>query len=159
MGFRLEVRSVGSRRDVERLRVFLLGQALWYPRYEDWVCGRCIPDVHSGRKSAFVAYADGEVVGNAIYQPHGELPRTRELKNLRVHPRFRRRDLAHFLIRQAEEEDRGTFDRIVCDADARQLAVRRLLLFSGYRPVCETPLYCSDNVDVVFHKEFGDRDA
>lgn len=152
---RLEIRTVGDRTDLRRLARFLLTQALWYPRYERWVNETCIPEIDLGQKAALVAYEQGGVVGDIVWQPHKELPRTRELKNLRVDPSFRRRSLAYFLLRQAEAEGQGSFDRILCDTDKRQTSTMKLLRFAGYKSIGEMPIYSSANMDVILVKELG----
>ncbi|MBI4450647.1 GNAT family N-acetyltransferase [Candidatus Woesearchaeota archaeon] len=154
----LALRTIHDERELRGLRTFLLGQALWYPDYANWVEGVCIPDLDHGYKCAIVAYSNGHVVGDVIWQPHKELPRTRELKNLRIHPGWRGRDLGHFLIRQAEEEGKGSFDRIIGDVDSRQTGVLRFLSFCGYRPILQLPLYCDHNLDIVVAKEFPHTD-
>jgi len=154
----LEIRAIADMRDLKQLRVFLLSQALWYPNYEHWVDDVCIPDVDHGHKTAIVAYSDGKVVGDAVFQPHKELPRTREFKNMRINPDFRRRDLGHFLLRQVEEENKGTFDRIVLDVDARQRTVVQFFQFCGYQPIMQMPLYSQHNLDIIMAKEFPAKD-
>ena len=149
------IRSIADSRELKRLRQFLISQSLWYPDYLRWVDEVCIPDINNSHKTAIVAYSKGEIVGDAIFQPHKELPRTREFKNLRINPNFRRRDLGHFLIRQMEEEQKGSFDRIICDADARLREAIRFMQFCGYSPIMRTQLYCSQNVDVVLIKELS----
>lgn len=148
------IRTVADGRDLNRLRLFLSKQRLWYPNYPGWVEEVCIPNIRDGWKTAIIARSQGDIVGNAIFQPHKELPRTREFKNVRIHPKFQRRDLGHFLFRQVEEEDKETFDRIILDTDIRNKGIIKFLRFCGYRPIMQLPLYCSDNVDIVMVKEF-----
>src|SRR3989344_7617874 len=113
MSLDLTIRLISDEKDLRKLRHFLLGQALWYPNYERWVEDVCIPDISNNWKTAIIAYSNGHVVGDVIFQKHKQLPKTREIKNLRINPDYRRRDLAHFLIRQAEEEDKESFERIL----------------------------------------------
>jgi GNAT superfamily N-acetyltransferase len=155
MGVDFVIRSVADQRELKCLAQFLVRQSLWYPGYADWVHGVCVPEIDSGYKKAIVAYSRGEIVGDAIFQPHKELPRTREFKNLRVNPDFRRMDLGHFLTRQVEEEGKGSFDRIICDADARLREAIWFMRCCGYSQIMQTQLYCSQNVDVVLIKELS----
>ncbi len=158
------IHSVGDERDLRILREFLLGQALWYPDYAQWVETVCIPDIDNGWKKAIVARdRSGAVVGNAVFQPHKELSRTRELKNIRIHPGSRGRDLGHFLLRQAEEEDavvdgQRTFDMIIADTDIRSRDMIGLLAFSGYQEIFRRPLYAEGNVDMIMVKHLPYRD-
>jgi hypothetical protein len=155
--FDFRIHSVQDEKDLMRLRSFLLGQGLSYPDYERWVEDVCVPEIEAGFKSAILAWNNGHVVGDAVYQPHKQLPRTREFKNLRVHPSLRRRDLAHFMIRQMEEEDRASFDRVICDA--RDPDVVQFMQFCGYRSIMALPLYDTNFVDTVMSKEFSRYDS
>ncbi|MBS3144825.1 GNAT family N-acetyltransferase [Candidatus Woesearchaeota archaeon] len=150
----LLVRAVTDERELKKLRGFLLSQALWYPDYERWVEQVCLPDIQTQWKTAFVAYSNGHVVGDIIFQPHKQLPQTREIKNIRIHPRWRRRDLAHFLLRQVEETDPHSFARIMVDADTRVTTMINFLTVTGYRALFTTALYSQHNQDTVFAKEF-----
>ncbi len=158
MPLNLEIRTVGDEKDLFRLRDFILSHPLWYPQHDKWVEEVCIPEIETGWKTAVVAYSDRVIIGDAVWQPHKQLPRTREFKNLRVHPDLRRRDLGHFLLRQVEEEGRGTFDRIMLDTDKRNKGMITFLQFCGYQPIMETPLYTGKNVDVIMSKEFPSTD-
>ncbi len=148
------IRTIGDQKDFKRLRNFMLSQALWYPNYEKWVEDVCMPDLENGWKTGIVAYSNGHLVGDLIFQNHKQLPRTREIKNIRIHPGYRKRDLGHFLLRQAEEENKKEFDRIIADTDTRSEGVIKFLTICGYRPIMQMPLYCSQNLDIVMEKEF-----
>ena len=154
MALNLTIREVSDEKELGGLRNFLLGQALWYSNYERWVEEVCIPDIENNWKTAIVAYSNNYVVGDAIFQKHKQLPRTREIKNLRINPEYRRKDLAHFLIRHVEEENKELFDRIILDTDTKNTGIVRFLIFCGYRPIMQLPLYSDNNLDVIFSKEF-----
>lgn len=154
MALDLTIKAISDERELIGLRNFLLGQALWYPNYEQWVEDVCIPDIENNWKTAIVAYSNKHVVGDAIFQKHKQLPRTREIKNLRINPEFRGRDLAHFLIRQVEEENNGSFDRIILDTDIKNISIVQFLSFCGYNPIMKMPLYSEHNIDMIFSKEF-----
>ena len=114
------IKSIKDMKELRQLKKFIYSQNLNYPSYEDWIDKVCIPEIENGWKKGIIVDYDGHVVGNAIYQPYKELPRTRKLKNLRIHPELRRRDLGHFLLRQVEEEDKRNFDRIILDANKKE---------------------------------------
>ena len=151
----LTIKTVSDESDLGRLKRFLHTQELWYPNYHDWVEDVCITEIDRGFKTGIIAYSKGDILGDAIYQPHKELPRTREFKNMRIHPKFGRRDLGHFLLRQVEEEDKETFDRIILDTDVRNKGVIEFLRFCGYKPIMQMPLYDQNNEDVVMVKEIS----
>lgn len=73
---------------------------------------------------------------------------------MRIEPAFRRRDLAHFLVRQVEEENKENCDRISLDIDSKAQEVIRFFMFCGYKILFEAPLYCTDNIDVMMGKEY-----
>ena len=147
--------SVGDMRELLSLRDYIIKQGLRYPQYRRWVEEACIPDIEHGWKNAILVTSEGRTVGNIIYQPHKQLPRTREVKNMRIHESARRRDVAHFLMRQVEEEDKGTFNQILLDA--QELATIEFLQFCGYRPIARIPLYSPDTIDTVMVKEIAPK--
>lgn len=158
MTVNFEVRSIADVKDLNKLRSFLLTQQLGYPNYDAWVEGVCIPDINHGWKHAILAYSEGKVIGDIVWQPHKELPRTRELKNMRIDSRLRNRDLGHFLIRQAEEEGKGSFERILCDTDAANKGIVQFLRFCGYSPLMQMPLYSPNRLELIMAKEFPSSD-
>ncbi|MEK6858263.1 MAG: GNAT family N-acetyltransferase [Nanoarchaeota archaeon] len=147
-----EIKTLGDQRDLGLLLRFLESQPLKYPNYRDWVYNVCKAELDAGYKSAYVAWNDGKIVGDLIFQPHKNLPRTVELKNVRISPDFRRRDLGHFLIKQVEADSRGTFEQMIVDADAEQKDIHHLLTFSGFQLLFEQHLYSGSNLDYVFVK-------
>ena len=150
---------------MQGFRSYLLDQGLWYPHFDRWVETVCVPDIEQQWKTAILARdRSGDIVGNVVFQAHKELPRTRELKNLRIKDSWRRRDLGHFLLRQAEEEaalvdGQRTFDQILCDCDARAEGVLWLLAFSGYREIMRRSLYAAESMDVILVKDFTKKDS
>ena len=160
----LAVHTVQDERDMRSFRNYLLDQGLWYPHFDRWVETVCVPDIERRWKTAILARdRRGDIVGNVVFQAHKELARTRELKNLRIKDAWRRRDLGHFLLRQAEEEDavvdgQRSFDQILCDCDARAEGMLWLLAFSGYREIMRRPLYSRENMDVILVKDFEKKD-
>ena len=74
------------------------------------------------------------------------------MKNVRIHPDFRRRDLGHFLIKQVEADSRGIFEQMIVDADAEQKDIHNLFRFAGFQLLFEQHLYSGSNLDYVFVK-------
>jgi len=151
MGFNFNFRTVDGNKDLELLVDFMIKQHLKYPHYDDWV-QRAEHEIRQGRKTAILAYSDGILAGDLIYQPHKQLPRVRELKNLRIHPALRRRYFAHFMLKQAEAENRQDYDAIICDARSDQKEMINLMSLMGYSPVISVPLYEGNVNDVVMIK-------
>jgi len=131
---------------------FISSQALSYPNYSDWVYNVCRTDLDAGYKKAYMAWHSGCIVGDLVFQPDKYLPRTLELKNLRIHPDFRRRALGYFLIKQVEADARGVFDQLIIDADSKQKDIHHLLTFSGFQVLTKQHLYAEDNLDYIFVK-------
>lgn len=152
---RLEICTLSDSKDLKQLTKFLLKQALWYPKYDQWVNEVCIPEIDSGSKTTILARQSGNIIGNVIWQSHKQLPKIREIKNLRIDQSFRRRDLAHFLLKQVEIELIDEISGIICDVDNRKLDVIKLLQFSGYKPLYQMPLYCENNVDIIYFKQIN----
>jgi GNAT superfamily N-acetyltransferase len=150
------IKSVEDQRELLQLEGFLHSQQLWYPDYHDWV-KRTSLEIDSGYKQAIVAWGRrGDVLGDMVFQPHKQLPKTMELKNMRVNPNFRREGLASFLIRQAESEARKQgFERCIADADSRLKDVAGMMRYLGYQVIMSQSLYTEDNLDLVFTKELA----
>ncbi len=154
MDFRF--RSPDSLKELSGLVDFLIKAPLGYPDYEDWVA-RARTEIELGYKHAILAFSDGRLVGDLIYQEHKQLPGMREVKNIRVHPKLRHRYFALFMLRQAEAE--GSFDAIICDSRSDNVRARTMLLLAGYSPLGERFLYDSHNVDTIYIKTFDSRTA
>jgi len=153
MAFNFTFRSMESQRDLTMLIDFLMKQHLEYPNYEDWV-QRAEHELETSYKTAILAFSNGHLVGDVIYQPHKELLRVRELKNMRIHPDVRRRYFAHFMLKQAEVEKKDEYDAIICDLHADQPAMINLLHLFGYVSLTITPLYDKNMPDMVMIKYF-----
>ena len=151
MSFNFAFRTPGSTQDLKQLVDFLMKQDLGYPGYEDWV-QRAEYEIDKGYKIPVLAFSEGTLVGDVIYQPHKQLPRIREIKNIRVHPEVRGRAFAHFMLRQAEAENSDQFDALIVDARADQNDVITLLLRNGYTPLGQRALYGANSVDVIMVK-------
>jgi len=154
MGVNYLFRDVGSVEDLNRLRDHLLIQPLHYPEYEKWVIDRCIPELESGFKKVILGFYYDNLIGDIIFQEHKQLPRTCELKNMRINPNFRDKDIGHFLIRQAEEEAKrsGKFDRVILDIDSEETGIKKFLMFCNYNILFQAPLY-GKRLDIIMGKE------
>lgn len=156
MSFNFSFRMPDTARDLRQLVDFLIKQDLGYPGYEDWV-QRSEDEIDKGYKVPILAFSDGQLVGDLIYQPHKQLPRLREIKNIRVHPELRGRAFAHFMLRQAEVENQDQYDALLVDARSDQKDVIALLLQQGYVPLGQRALYDSNAVDVIMIKTFDTK--
>lgn len=153
MSFDFTFRSVQTTKQIRQTIEFLAKQDLKYPRYDEWV-QKAEAELFSGYKKAALAYSEGILVGDILWQPHKQFPRVRELKNVRV-SKVNRRYIAEFLVRQAECEDRGEFDAIIVDAREFQTDFISLMQNLDYRVVGKLNLYDEDKRDVVLFKNFS----
>jgi hypothetical protein len=151
MGFNFNFREVGDRKDLNMLVDFLMKQSLNYPNYEDWV-QRAECEIDTGYKRTVLAFSNNCLVGDIIYQPHKEIPRVRQLKNVRVHPDVRNRYFAKFMLRQAEFENGNEYDSIVVDAPAERQDIVSFFISSGYKPVATKHLYDETSEDIILVK-------
>lgn len=44
--------TLDTENELKQLRNFIYSRHLWYPNYEAWVDGVCIPEIQSGLKTA-----------------------------------------------------------------------------------------------------------
>jgi ribosomal protein S18 acetylase RimI-like enzyme len=142
---------LGDVKQLKGLISFLAKQDLNYPRYDDWV-QKTEYELDSGYKKAILAFSEGKLVGNLIYQKHKEIPEFLELKNLRIHPDFRMRDFGRFMLKQAEVENSGKYDAIICDCHSEQSEIIRFLQSCNYIPIKSIPLYDKNTLEVVLTK-------
>ncbi len=153
MAFDYLFRSVESSRDIRTTIDFLARQDLKYPQYSEWV-QKAEDELFSGIKRAALAYSNGVLVGDIVWQQHKQLSRVRELKNLRVSPKARGRYLAQFLLRQAECENKRECDAFIADARETQTDLIRLMQAMGYSALGKLNLYEEDRRDIVLFKSF-----
>lgn len=99
MPFDFRFTFLEDEKEIRKLKKFLLEQSFNYPHYEDWV-ERAISEVLSGYKKTILAFSDDILIGDLIFQPHKNLLRVMELKNMRIHPEFKRRYFGFFMLRQ-----------------------------------------------------------
>ena len=155
MTFDFRFRTIQSRNDLLRLLDFLRRQDLNYPNYQDWV-SRTESELEIGFKTGVIALDGCRVLGDIIWQPHKELPRIREIKNMRVHPNVRERYFARFLMKQAEAENRGSYDALMCDLredHPEKAPLIKMMVSMGYEKICAVNLYDPNVRDIVMMKK------
>ena|SRR3989344_6781485 len=155
MNINFTIKQDESLRDLNLLKRFLHEHDLGYPFYHDWVEYVCIPEVKDGYKTAVLALHNKIIVGDFIWQPHKELPRTIEGKNMRIHPNIRDRGLAYFLMKQCEAESKKNFDVIIVDIPGDRKDVKKFLLRYGFRVLYQSPLYTDNRLETVLVRELN----
>lgn len=153
MPFDFAFHSVQSSKEIRRTVDFLAKQDLGYPNYDNWV-QRTESELFSGYKRAGLAYSNGILVGDVVWQPHKQFPRVREMKNLRISPQARGRYLGQFLLRQVEVEDKSEFDALIGDARETQEDLIRMMQDMDYRVLGKIHLYDEGRRDVILFKAF-----
>lgn len=151
MGFDFRFSSLQDTRQLKQTINFLARQDLGYPNYDRWV-QRTEYELDKGYKEAILAFSEDRVVGDLVYQPHKEIQRVLELKNLRIHPDLRMRDFGRFMLKQVEVENSGKYNTIICDCRANQTEVVKFLKSCNYFAVTTIPLYEKDRPEVVLTK-------
>jgi len=142
--------------DLKRFGQFLRTQNLGYLGYEQWVDQRCLPELDAGYKTAYSVSSNGVIVGGIVFQKHKCLIGTLEIKNLRVGTEFRRRDLAHFLVKQAEvyaKEEK--YSQMIADFRADKTYSQTLsnfLKFCGFEVLFQAELY-PGGIDYIVGKK------
>ena len=155
MGFDFSFRTVEARSDLLKLLDFIRSQDLKYPNYQDWV-SRAESDIETGWKTGVIATNGSMILGDIIWQPHKELPRVREIKNMRVHPSVRSRYFARFLMKQAEAEKREDYDELMLDLredHPEKKPLIYMLTSMGYRELAAVCLYNPNVRDIVMIKD------
>ena len=154
MPFNFQFRHAEERKEIDQLSRFLLLQPLGYPNYGDCV-ERARTELLSGGKSCILAFSDGVLVGDALYQKHKQFPRVREVKNMRVHSKLQGRYFGVFMLKQAEAENPQDYDAVITDIRSDNLSVLNMARFCGYEELLRTPLYERNAQEVVMIKKFS----
>jgi len=150
--FNYEFYTPATSRDLRAGIDFLAAQDLSYPGYRDVWVPKAEHECISGWKTMILARTHGIVIGDVVFQPHKQLPRVREIKNLRIHPNFRDRFFAAFLLKQAEKEQSNDYDAIVADARENQPGIVNFFLRQGYRVIAVQSLYEKGRQEVILAK-------
>ncbi len=152
MSFDFEFKLLDDEKELKKLRNHLAAQPLDYLRYFDWI-ERTMDELGCGYKKAILAFSDGVIVGDGIFQPHKTLHGIIEFKNMRIHPSLQKRYFGFFIVRQIEAESReNNYNAIICDARSDRLDVLNLMKLCGYREIARKPLYDGNTEDVVLLK-------
>ena len=142
------IKRVEDEKELRQLRSFMLAQPQFYPEYREWLDGKCMPRIETGEYSNIIALSDGIVIGDAVYR---YLDKNKvELKNFRIDPMYRRRDLGHFLLRQVEFENKGML--ITADVTVSNFLGVQFFIRNGFRIVRMEELYRQGQLEYVIEK-------
>ena len=146
---KIAVSSADSIKEIRLTVDFLAGQPLNYPKYQEWV-GRAEAELFKGHKRAILAFLDGHLVADLVWQPHKQVSQLLEIKNLRVHANVRQREFGRFLLKQVETMP--GYAGIICDVQAEETGIRDFMVRCGYNIAATVPLYDSEKADLVLVK-------
>ena len=152
MSFFYRFETVETKRQLDALTAFVRAHNPGYRNYHDWL-DRTRSEIAAGYKEAIIALSNGVVIADGIWQPHKELFRLAEFKNLRVVEEGR--GVARFIAKQVEVEakKRGQVG-VIGDVRSNQLGLVRFMTGLGYTPIQTIPLYEPSETDVVVIKLF-----
>lgn len=153
----LRVKPIDDK-DLKPLERFLFSQDLGYSGYEKWIKKTCLPELYFNQKQGLAVIANNAIIADIIFQQHKQLPETLEIKNLRIDSRYRKRDIAHFLMKQAEVYARQTNqEQIIADFRANKQYSKELLkfiLFCGFQVLFKSDsLYNDSQKDYIIGKQ------
>ncbi len=145
---------------------YLMGPRLWiphgdYPDFLDWT-NQTHQELKKENKRAMIAFQNNEIVGVTIYQRHKNHPDALEIKNLTVRPDKRGRYIASFLLRNSEIEGAKDFEskRVICDAKAKNFAIKSFLLKNHYQVLAKDDLYRKNGgEDLIYQKAIPEHIA
>ena len=142
--------NLQSRKELSQVIDFLHKQDLDYPNYDDWV-QRTESELDKGYKDVILAFSEGKIVGDLVYQQHKENLEFLELKNLRIHPRVRDRYFARFMLKQVEVENQN-YGAMIIDAPSELSGVITFMKSCGFTSILSKPLYDDGAPDIVMIK-------
>ena len=145
-----EFTDIQLRGELSQLIDFLHKQNLNYLNYDNWI-QRTENEIDLGYKNTILAFSDKKIVGDLVYQQHKTNPRFLELKNMRVHPAFKNRYFARFMLKQAEMENQN-YDAIICDAPSEFPEIISFMQDCGYTSILLKPLYDNQEPEIVMIK-------
>jgi ribosomal protein S18 acetylase RimI-like enzyme len=141
---------------------YLLGPRLWipstdYPDFLDWA-DKTWKELKKENKRAIIALSFNRIVGITVYQRHRKYADALEIKNLTVRPDQQGRYIASFLLRNTEIEGAKEFHSkyILCDAKAKNIAVRNFLFKNRYQIMAKADLYSFGvGEDLIYRKNLS----
>ena len=150
MDFNYNFTTIQETAQIRNLIDFIALQDLGYPGYGQWV-EKTEHELNMGVKGAILAYSEGKLAADLIFQTHKRIPRVVEIKNLRTHPDLRRKYFARFMLKQLESESTG-YNVLLVDARESQTDMVHFLQSSGFAPILSTNLYSPNERDLIMAK-------
>jgi len=158
MGFKFSFKEIENRNELLKAMNFLSRQNIGYPCYNAWL-ERTEDETAAGYKKIVLAFYYDEIIGDCVYQPHKNIPLFIEIKNLRVIPPFCFRDIGRFMLKQIESETREKYHALIGDTRAEKTGIIKFLESYGFEPLCLSPLYEKDVLDITMVKWLNEKRA
>jgi len=144
----LKITEPQDEKDLTRLLKFMEKQPQYYPKYKDWLYGKCKDRTESGRYKPIIAFSEGMVIGDAVYQYLDE--NNIELKNFRIDSKYRNRYLGRFLLKQVEYETNGS--NIHLDVTVDNFKGVEFFIHNGFRIKGKKNLYSPSQSEYIMKK-------
>lgn len=143
-------KEIEDEKELNQLKFFMIQNPEFYPKniYFPWIDEKCIPRVESGEYKTIISLSEGLVIGNLVYRYLNK--NQIEIKNLRVRPEKRGRDIGHFMLTQMEKEN-SNFS-IKTDVTIKNLSMINFLIRNGYTITSEEKLYLPYQNECILEK-------
>lgn len=147
--FPITITTAESERELVLLKRFMLQQPQFYPRFDTWVNDRCIPNIQQGNfQSLMVISNKGSVIGNVVYT-RTETNQVK-IKNFRIDPLYRNRDLGHFLLKQVAHETHNL--SMVLDVTVDNYAGVEFFVRNGFNIIQKARLYLPTQDEYIMER-------
>lgn len=147
--FPIIIKSEASKKDLDILRRFMLQQPQYYPNFETWVNKKCIPNIEQKNYNSLIIISNvGTVIGDAIYTKL--LDNKIKIKNFRIDPDYRNRDLGHFLLKQIAYQTENA--ALVLDVTVDNYAGVEFFIRNGFNIIKKERLYLPNQDEYIMVK-------
>jgi len=145
---RITFTSVQDEKDLRLLKKFLLKQPQFYPNHKDWIDGKCVPGIENGFYNNIIALVEGIIVGETVYRflENNEI----EIKNFRIDPDYRNRDIGHFLLKQIEADYKDK--KLILDVTTINFSGVEFFIRNGFKIVDAKELYKNGQLEYLMEK-------
>lgn len=137
--FPLLIQNKVNKKELFLLKRFMVQQPQFYPDFNHWVSKKCLPHIEKGIYQSIIIIANiGEVIGDAIYTQNISDTNIK-LKNFRIDPLYRNRDLGHFLLRQVMHET--NYQQMILDVTVDNFAGTEFFIRNEFNIIRKEKLY------------------
>jgi len=110
--------------------------------------GKCQSRIESGRYKPIIAFSEGLVIGEAVYQFLNDTHI--EIKNFRIDPKYQNRDLGHFLLKQVEHETKKA--NMHLDVSVDNFEGVEFFILNGFKIIKKENLYSPNNPEYLMKR-------